>query len=288
MGRSARHVGRRPPAINGAADGPLEERATAGIQRRVERLSQHRSAGTVLLLHHVRGSLAVVYRQRDGRRQPGRSTTGQAGSIRLDRGPHRVVLEYVHVDGHADAEVGMGVRRRQQQGLQGRAALGAVAATVRHRHRHRLRASWRCFCEVSTILVVFAAVWCVLAWPIHRHETWIHSLAPYRRSPTAFYFLLTAACVGLALGPPYGLWQFVYWLPGFNMVRGSSRFMIVGLLGIAVLAGIGFDRISGRLARRWRVALATMVGVLLVAEYAAVPRGSAEQIRGAGHRSLAR
>ena len=94
--------------------------------------------------------------------------------------------------------------------------------------------------------------------------------AVYRRNPTAFYFLLTAACVGLALGPPYGLWQFVYWLPVFNMIRGSSRFMVVGLLGIAVLAGIGFDRISGHLARRWRVALATVVGILLVAEYAAV------------------
>ena len=95
--------------------------------------------------------------------------------------------------------------------------------------------------------------------------------------------------MGLALGPPYGLWQFVYWLPGFNMVRGSSRFMLVGLLGIAVLAGIGFDRISGRLARRRRMVLATVFGVLLVAEYAADADGiSAGQARDPCHRSLAR
>jgi hypothetical protein len=117
--------------------------------------------------------------------------------------------------------------------------------------------------------VVFSAIWCVLAWSISRYEIGIHSLAPYRRSPTAFYLLLTAVCVWLALGPPYGLWQFVYWLPGFNLIRGTSRFMIVGLLGIAVLAGIGFDWISRRLTPRRRTALATVLGVLLIAEYAA-------------------
>ena len=123
------------------------------------------------------------------------------------------------------------------------------------------------------MLIVLAAIWCVLAWPIHRRETWVQSLATYRRNPTAVYFLLTAVCVGLALGPPYGLWQFVYWLPGFNLIRVSSRFMVPGLLGIAILAGIGFDRISGRLARRRRAALATLVAVLLVAESAAIPLG---------------
>ena len=45
-------------------------------------------------------------------------------------------------------------------------------------------------------------------------------------SPTAFYLLLTIVSGGLALGGRYGLWQFVYWLPGFNFIRGSSRFMI--------------------------------------------------------------
>ena len=45
--------------------------------------------------------------------------------------------------------------------------------------------------------------------------------------------------------------------------------MVVGLLGIAVLAGIGFDRISRGMTPRRRIALATIAGVLLVAEYAA-------------------
>jgi PA14 domain len=199
----------------------------------------------------------------------GGHTTGQAGSIRLDRGPHRVVMEYAHVEGHPTLKwewVFDGDRDKTYRVVP-RWALSRrpfnSAAVIAARILEALRAA-------STILVVLAAIWCVFAWPINRHETWIHSLAPYRRNPTAFYFLLTAVCVGLALGPPYGLWQFVYRLPGFNMVRGSSRFMVVGILAIAVLAGIGFDRISGQLARRRRVALAAVVGVLLVAEYAAV------------------
>ena len=53
--------------------------------------------------------------------------------------------------------------------------------------------------------------------------------------------------VGLALGPPYGLWQFVYWLPGFNLIRGSSRFMVVGTPGFR---GAGRDRFRHRSARR--------------------------------------
>ena len=92
-----------------------------------------------------------------------------------------------------------------------------------------------------------------------------------RRDATTFYAVFTFVAFWLALGPPYGLWQFVYWLPGLNFIRATSRFALVGLLGIAVLAGIGFDKVSARLTRRWRVVLSTLVGGLLVAEYAAMP-----------------
>jgi PA14 domain-containing protein len=202
----------------------------------------------------------------------GGHATGQAGSIRLDRGPHRVVLEYVHVAGHPalkwewvfEGDSDKAYKVVPRWALSQRPASAATVFTARIVEVMR---------GVATILVAFAVLWCLLAWPISRHDTWVHSLAPYRRNPTAFYFLLTAVCVWLAVGPPYGLWQFLYWLPGFNLIRGSSRFMVVGLLGIAVLAGIGFDKISGRLARLGRVVLAAVVGVLLVAEYAAIPMG---------------
>src|SRR5207247_224487 len=182
---------------------------------------------------------------------------GIAGSLQLDGGPHRVVLEYAHAEGHptlkwewvfdGDSDKTYKVVPRWALSRRPFGSTAVIAARV----LEALRA-------VSTTFVVFAAIWCALAWPIGRHDTWMHSLAPYRRNPVVFYFLLTALCVGLALGPPYGLWRFVYWMPGFNLIRGSSRFMVVGLLGIAVLAGIGFDRISRGMTPRRRIALATI------------------------------
>jgi hypothetical protein len=194
---------------------------------------------------------------------------GEVGSIQLNRGPHRVVLEYVHVAGPAalDWEWATGGNDRvytvvPRWALSQRPVSPVAVIAAR---------SLETVLRGSMMLVVLAGLWCVLAWPINRHETWVHSLAPQRRNPTAFYTLLSAVCAGLVLGPPYGLWRFVYWLPGFSMIRESSRFMILTLLGIAVLAGIGFDKITRRSARRRRVVLATVVGVMLVAEYAAMP-----------------
>jgi len=83
--------------------------------------------------------------------------------------------------------------------------------------------------------------------------------------------LLTIVSVGLALGGQYGLWQFVYWLPGFNFIRGASRFMVLGLLGVAVLAGAGFDWLTARLPPTPRRLAAVAAGALLVAEFAAIP-----------------
>lgn len=100
----------------------------------------------------------------------------------------------------------------------------------------------------------------------------VRAWADYRRrDATSFYAVLTFITFGLALGPPYGLWRFVYWMPVFNFIRESSRFTLVGLLGVAVLAAIGFDRVARRLTGRSRVVLATVFSVLLVAEYAAMP-----------------
>ena len=108
-------------------------------------------------------------------------------------------------------------------------------------------------------------------WAGRRRDAWTVWGAQYRRSPTAFYLLLTIVSAGLALGGRYGLWQFVYWLPGFNFIRGSSRFMVLGLLGVAVLTGVGFDRLAARLAPSRRRLAAVVAGGLLVAEFSAIP-----------------
>ena len=98
-------------------------------------------------------------------------------------------------------------------------------------------------------------------------------LAGRRRDATLFYLLLVLVSVGLSIGPPFGLWPFVYWLPGFNFIRAPSRFMLLAVLGLSVLAGVGFDRVSMRLAASARLAVAAIVAALIVAEFA-VPLGS--------------
>ena len=84
-----------------------------------------------------------------------------------------------------------------------------------------------------------------------------------------FYVLLTLVSIWLSIGPPVSLWPFVYWLPGMNFIRVPSRFMMLALLGFAVLSGIGFDRITARLRARARSVCAATCVLLLTAEFAA-------------------
>jgi hypothetical protein len=125
------------------------------------------------------------------------------------------------------------------------------------------------------------------------------------RRAIGFYALLTLVSVWLTLGPPIGLWPLVYWLPGLNFIRVPSRFMLLAILGLAVLSGFGVETLArvlrptphednagheGTKARRtrstknilrvfvpsWpafdeRVSLAC--GVLLVLEFASFPLG---------------
>jgi len=104
-----------------------------------------------------------------------------------------------------------------------------------------------------------------------------------------FYLGLTLLSLWLAVGPPIGVWPLVYWLPGLNFIRAPSRFVLLAIAALAVLAGIGFDRVSSsasssrfssgpssRLASpgRRRSRLALVVGSLLVGEFAAIPLGT--------------
>jgi hypothetical protein len=94
------------------------------------------------------------------------------------------------------------------------------------------------------------------------------------RSAVPVYTLITIVSVWIAAGTSAGLWPLVYWWPGLNFIRVPSRFMLLAVLGIAVLAGIGFDRLTAGDTRRRRAVLATMAGVWLVAEFAAIPLGT--------------
>ena len=72
---------------------------------------------------------------------------------------------------------------------------------------------------------------------------------------------------------PFELWRYVYWLPGFNFIRVPSRFIILTMLALSVLAGLGFDRLAVRFARRARTIAGVGVAVLLLAEYSSYPFG---------------
>ena len=92
------------------------------------------------------------------------------------------------------------------------------------------------------------------------------------RSHAVFYLLVLLTCAWLTVGPPFGLWGWVYWLPGFSFIRVPSRFLLLGYLALAVLAAFGFDRLtSGRTVSRR--AAAAGVGALLLCEFAVVPLG---------------
>ncbi len=93
--------------------------------------------------------------------------------------------------------------------------------------------------------------------------------APF--DPRGYYAVILLVCFWLAVGPPIGLWQWVYWLPGLNFVRAPSRFLLLGVLALAVLAAIGVERLFVRRPARAQVLAAAAVSGLLLAEFAALP-----------------
>jgi hypothetical protein len=95
--------------------------------------------------------------------------------------------------------------------------------------------------------------------------------AAKRHSARAPYAWLTLACVSLAGGQAISVWPYVHHLPGLSFIRVPSRFMILAVLGLAVLAAIGFERVVSRLSPRRAAAAAAAIGVLLAIEFAALP-----------------
>ena len=93
----------------------------------------------------------------------------------------------------------------------------------------------------------------------------------WRRGSVAFYGALTLVAVWLSIGPPLGLWPLVYWLPGMSFIRVPSRFTILAVLGLAIVAGAGFDWLAARLAPRWRTVWVPVVTLLVLVEFAAIP-----------------
>jgi hypothetical protein len=92
-----------------------------------------------------------------------------------------------------------------------------------------------------------------------------------RDNATAFYLVLAVLSTLMFIQWPFELWRYVYWLPGFNFIRIPSRFIILTMLALAVLAGLGFDRMAVHMPRTLRSIAVAVITVLLLSEYAVYP-----------------
>src|SRR4030095_15812534 len=90
------------------------------------------------------------------------------------------------------------------------------------------------------ILVLLLVAIAIMSWPARR---------PIRENYVAFYALIAALSALMFISWPFEIWEQVHWLPGMNFIRMPSRFIILTMLALAVLAGFGVDRISVMLSK---------------------------------------
>jgi hypothetical protein len=92
-----------------------------------------------------------------------------------------------------------------------------------------------------------------------------------RENYVAFYFVIALVATSMFVSWPIEVWRYVYWLPGLNFTRIPSRFIILTMLALSVLAGFAIDRLTARLSRPAAAIAAGVMSVLLLAEYSAYP-----------------
>ncbi|MBY0494601.1 MAG: hypothetical protein K2Y23_10330 [Cyanobacteria bacterium] len=112
------------------------------------------------------------------------------------------------------------------------------------------------------ILVVILALIAISGGP------WKQKL---RDNPVAFYLLIAVLSTLMFIERPFELWRHVYWLPGFNFIRVPSRFIILTMLALSVLAAIGFDRVVLRWSQQARALAFAVISLLLLGEYSSYP-----------------
>jgi len=112
------------------------------------------------------------------------------------------------------------------------------------------------------ILVLILAAIALAGWPAQRR---------LRDNMIAFYLLIAALSTLMFVDRPFELWRYLYWLPGFNFIRVPSRFIVLTMLALAVLAGMGFDRVAARASRRATAIGFVGIAVLLLGEYSSYP-----------------
>jgi hypothetical protein len=113
------------------------------------------------------------------------------------------------------------------------------------------------------ILAILLAVVAVVTWRPIRGRL--------RADPTGYFGLLALVATMMFVTWPIDTWRYMHGLPGFNFIRVPSRFILLLMLCLAVLAAAAFDRLTVRLSARTRMVAAALLATLLLAEYTSYP-----------------
>ena len=191
----------------------------------------------------------------------------QSGTIELPAGSHRFVLDYVQYGGPYALEFtwadSSGKHHPVPAWRLSQQRTGIATALVA---RVLDAVSWLCM-----VAALASALWWLYFGGSRLSEAIAAWSGGARCSPAPLYLLITLLCVGLSLGPPYSLWPYVYSWPGFNFIRAPRRFMILAALGVAVLAGLGVDRLTSRFSPAMRRTVAMIAAALMLVEFVGVP-----------------
>ncbi len=92
-----------------------------------------------------------------------------------------------------------------------------------------------------------------------------------RDNYVAFYLGIAIVSTMMFVAWPVELWRHVHWLPGLSFIRMPSRFIILTILALSVLAGFGVDRLVARLSKRAATLATGVIAAFVLAEYSAHP-----------------
>ena len=113
------------------------------------------------------------------------------------------------------------------------------------------------------ILVILLAALAIVTWrPV---RAWL------RADATGYFALLGLISTMMFVTWPIETWRYVHWLPGFNFIRVPSRFILLLMLCLAMLAAAVFDRLTARRSSRARLVASAVLATLLLAEYTSYP-----------------
>jgi len=164
------------------------------------------------------------------------------------------------------AQTDAGLRRDYLSGMQ--PGIESFLASPSRVHISLQQKFWGPFAEQPDaflfpgFLVLMLAAIAIFSWTATR---------ALRTNYVLFYLSIAIVSTMMFVDRPIELWRYVYWLPGLNFIRVPSRFIILTMLALAVLAGLGFDRIAARVSKQAKSIVLLIFTALLLGEYSSYP-----------------